>query len=49
MPRDETINGVRFLNPGCVTRPRGHGYSFAWLTFEGPRKIIWKIMPFSPE
>ncbi len=34
VPRDETDPaGVRWLNPGCVTRPRGgttHG--FAWLT-----------------
>src|SRR5262249_54804244 len=32
VPRDETIGGVRFLNPGCVTRPnRGAPPSVAWL------------------
>jgi putative phosphoesterase len=33
VPRDETIGGVRWLNPGCITRPnRGAPPSFAWLT-----------------
>ena len=32
VPRDETIGGVRFLNPGCVTRPnRGAPPSVAFL------------------
>src|ERR1700744_2097858 len=32
VPRDETIHGVRFLNPGCITRPnRGSPASYAWL------------------
>lgn len=42
--RDEMINGVRYLNPGCITRPRGTPPSFAWLTVE-PKRITWKIMP----
>ena len=34
VPRDETDHaGVRWLNPGCITRPnRGAPASFAWLT-----------------
>src|SRR5947209_3463920 len=34
VPRDETDPaGVRWLNPGCITRPnRGARASFAWLT-----------------
>jgi len=35
VPRDETVGGVRFLNPGCITRPnRGAPASHAWLTLE---------------
>lgn len=41
--RDEKIKGVRFLNPGCVARPKGTPPSFAWLTLEEGR-IIWKTM-----
>lgn len=32
VPRDEVVDGVRWLNPGCITRPnRGAPPSFAWL------------------
>lgn len=36
VPRDETDPvGVRWLNPGCITRPnRGAPPSFAWLTIK---------------
>ena len=44
VPRDETIGKVRFLNPGCITRPRGFGHTFAWLTLEGDREVRWKLM-----
>jgi putative phosphoesterase len=44
VPRDETIGGVRFLNPGCISRPKGTAPSFAWLTFEEGRAPIWKVM-----
>ena len=47
VPRDETIGGVRFLNPGCITRPRGEGHSFAWLTLEPGRRVQWKLMPLA--
>ena len=44
VPRDETDPyGVRWLNPGCITRPnRGSPASFAWLTIE-KGKIEWKL------
>lgn len=36
VPRDERIRGVRWLNPGCITRPnRGAPPGFAWLTVDG--------------
>ena len=44
VPRDETVRGVRFLNPGCISRPKGAPPSFAWLTIE-PAGLMWKIMP----
>jgi putative phosphoesterase len=45
VPRDETdAHGVRWLNPGCVSRPRGGAPpSFAWLTV-GPGRLEWRIM-----
>ncbi len=46
VPRDETLGGVRFLNPGCITRPnRGAPASFAWLTLGDSGELMWKIMP----
>jgi putative phosphoesterase len=46
VPRDETIRGVRWLNPGCITRPnRGSPPSFAWLTVERGKPLQWKIVP----
>jgi len=45
VPRSETRGRVRFLNPGCVTRPnRGSPPSVAWLEI-GSGKINWKLMP----
>ncbi len=45
VPRDETIAGVRWLNPGCISRPnRGAPASFAWLTLEEGRPFEWKLM-----
>ena len=44
VPRDEAIGGVRWLNPGCVTRPRGVGPSFAWLVVERGKLVSWKLM-----
>src|SRR5437868_2669860 len=44
VPRDETIGGVRFLNPGCVTRPnRGAPPSVAWLNVSDDGKLTWEL------
>lgn len=35
VPRDEMLKGVRFLNPGCVSRPnRGAPASMGWIRFD---------------
>jgi len=45
VPRDEIIGGVRWLNPGCVSRPnRGAGPSFAWLTVKAGRIAGWELI-----
>lgn len=46
VPRDETdAGGVRWLNPGCITRPtRGGGPSFAWLTIERRKPLRWELV-----
>ena len=45
VPRDETDErGVRWLNPGCITRPnRGERASFAWLTLQPGRPPEWRL------
>ena len=44
VPRDETIGGVRFLNPGCVTRPnRGAPPSVAYLELRENGEIHWEL------
>ena len=50
VPRDETDRrGVRWLNPGCVSRPnRGAPPSFAWLTVTADR-LEWRIMPLGSD
>lgn len=46
VPRDETILGTRFLNPGCITRPnRGAPASYAWLRVGADSEIGWEIVP----
>jgi len=47
VPRDETDpDGVRWLNPGCITRPRqGIPPSFAWLSVRPPGRIAWSLVP----
>jgi predicted phosphodiesterase len=47
VPRDETdpLN-VRWLNPGCITRPnRGAAASFAWLTVRRGKVPRWDLVP----
>ena len=44
VPRDEAIGGVRFLNPGCVTRPnRGAPPSVAWLEINDDGELTWEL------
>jgi hypothetical protein len=44
VPRDETIGGVRFLNPGCVTRPnRGAPPSVAHLEIAADGALTWQL------
>ncbi len=42
VPRDELRDGVRWLNPGCITRPRGVAASFAWLTVARGKLTSWE-------
>ena len=42
--RDETIAGVRWLNPGAVSRPRVGGASWAWLTVARGALTRWETM-----
>ena len=42
--RDEVIDGVRWLNPGAITRPREGGASFAWLTVERGKLTRWELV-----
>lgn len=46
VPRDETDPlGVRWLNPGCITRPnRGAPASFAWLTVGPDGEFDWELV-----
>lgn len=48
VPRDETIGGLRHLNPGTVGKAN-HGAppSFAWLEVEAGRPPHWQIVPLS--
>jgi len=44
VPRDESIGGIRFLNPGCITRPnRGSPASWAWLNLETGHPVGWRL------
>ncbi len=44
VPRDEQVSGVRFLNPGCVTRPnRGAPASAATLEIAADGALTWTL------
>jgi putative phosphoesterase len=44
VPRDEVREGVRFLNPGCVTRPkRGASPSVASMEIATDGKLNWRL------
>jgi predicted phosphodiesterase len=45
LPRDEMRDGARWLNPGSVSRSRGAGRSFAWLTVEKDGRLRWQVVP----
>ena len=46
VPRDETIDGIRHLNPGSVSKPNhGAPVSFAWLEIEKNRQPLWQVVP----
>lgn len=46
VPRNEVQAGVRFLNPGCVTRPnRGAPASVALLDIADDGAIDWQLRP----
>lgn len=43
VPRDDTIHGVRWLNPGCISHAnRGAPASFGWLEHDG-KEWSWRI------
>lgn len=44
VPRDETIGGVRWLNPGSISRPRDAGPTFAWLTVTAGKVTSWELV-----
>ena len=45
VPRDEVDEqGVRWLNPGCISFPRAGIKSFAWLTLEPGRIQAWECV-----
>jgi len=46
-PRDEQLGGVRWLNPGCISRPnRGWAPSFGWIVFETEASAFtWELVP----
>ena len=44
VPRHEIVKGVRFLNPGCVTRPnRGAPPSVALLEIAANGELTWRL------
>ena len=46
VPRNEVLGGVRFLNPGCVTRPnRGAPPSVAILEIAEDGALDWQLKP----
>jgi putative phosphoesterase len=46
VPRKERLDGVLFLNPGCVTRPnRGAAPSVAILEVAADGKLTWRPVP----
>lgn len=46
VPRDETLAGIRYLNPGTVSKPN-HGAppSYAWLEVGDGSNPLWTVVP----
>ena len=45
VPRNEVVAGVRFFNPGCITRPnRGAPASYAWLELRRGATPAWELV-----
>ncbi len=42
--RDEMRDGVRWLNPGAISKPREGEASFAWLTVERGKLTRWETV-----
>ncbi len=48
VPRDEQQGTLRYLNPGCVTRPnRGAPPSVAYLTITDDGTLTWRLVPLT--
>ena len=46
VPRDETIGGIRYLNPGTVGKPnRAAPPSFAWLDIPAAGAPVFTVVP----
>jgi len=44
VPRNEIVGGIRFLNPGCVTRPnRGAPPSVGFLKISRDGQLNWRV------
>jgi predicted phosphodiesterase len=42
------VRGVRYLNPGCITRPnRAAPASFAWLEISNGKPLNWQLIPLA--
>jgi putative phosphoesterase len=45
IPRDETVEGIRILNPGAIGRAnKGAPPSYAWLTVTPDGRVEWSIV-----
>ena len=46
VPRNEVLDGTRFLNPGCIGRAdKGAPASYAWLELKTGAALRWETVP----
>jgi putative phosphoesterase len=46
VPRDETVGGTRFLNPGTLGKPnKGVPPAWAWLEIDTKGNVTWRLNP----